>query len=187
MIPVFAPYNLWINSIMKLTPKLIKYPNKILTVPTVGWDFTTSKREYLVDMAKNMEELLKTKPDGIALAANQAGYTARVFVVADKFASEYSIPNTIVNPRLNPVGPRLIEEREGCLSFPGLYFPVKRHDIISCDFYDVEGVKRIVILEDFAARVFQHECEHLDGKLYVDNLPKRERYQVLGKFKNRGY
>ena len=172
---------------MKPTMKILKYPNKLLTTPTINWDFVNGKKQELLDMVASMEELLKTKPDGVALAANQAGYVTRMFVLEEELANEYSLPRAIINPVINPVGTRKLEESEGCLSFPGLYFPVKRHDVISCDFYDIDGNKKITILENFPARVFQHECEHLDGKLYLENLPRRERFQVIGKLKNRGF
>ena len=172
---------------MKATMKILKYPNKNLTIPTVNWDFVGGNKTELIQIADNMLTLLKTKPDGVALAANQAGYNIRMFVLDDKTASEYSLPQTIVNPVINPIEANLVEDREGCLSFPGLYFPIKRHNNISCDFYDIDGNKKIVILEGFVARVFQHECEHLDGKLYIDNLPRRERYQIIGRIKNRGF
>jgi peptide deformylase len=168
-------------------PKLIKYPNRLLTTETVNWDFVTGNKTLLLDTVKSMEELLKQKPDGVALSANQAGYNMRLFVVTEQIAEEYSIPTVIINPTINPVGPRFTEEREGCLSFPGLFFPIKRHNVVSCDFYDVDGNKRIAIVENFGARIFQHECEHLDGKLYLCNLPVRERYQMIGKYKNRNF
>lgn len=172
---------------MKPTPKIVKYPNKTLTVPTIEWNFVAGNKSDLIDMVSNMEQLLQTKPDGVALAANQAGYNVRMFILRKDVAEKYSIPTTIINPKINSIGSDMSDEREGCLSFPGLYLSIKRHNVVSCDFYDIDGNKRIVILEDFDARIFQHECEHLDGKLYVDNLPKRERYQVLGKFKNRNF
>jgi peptide deformylase len=172
---------------MKNTMKILKYPNKTLTIPTVNWDFVGGNKSELIQIASNMQELLKTKPDGVALAANQAGYNIRMFVLDEKIANDFSLPQIIVNPFINPIESKLVEEQEGCLSFPGLFFPIKRHNNISCDYYDIDGNKRIVILEGFAARAFQHECEHLDGKLYIDNLPRRERFQVIGRIKNRGF
>lgn len=172
---------------MKSTTKILRYPNKILTTPTVNWDFIANNKTELLAMIAKMEELLKARSEGVALAANQAGFDKRLFIVTDKLAQEHNISNVFINPVLNIVDTKMTEEKEGCLSFPELFFPVKRYDTISCDYYDLDGNKKIIILEGFIARVFQHECEHLDGKLYIDNLPRRERFQVLGKFKNRSF
>lgn len=164
--------------------KIVKYPNKILTTPTVEWDFESGKKEELLECAEKMKDLLKSTHDGVALAANQAGFNIRMFVIAEELANNYSIPSAIINPKIKPVGgDALIEEKEGCLSFPGLFFKIKRHDLIWCEFYDLDGKRLFAALEDFGSRVFQHECEHLDGKLYIDNLSRIEKYQVIGKYK----
>lgn len=167
--------------------KILKYPNNHLIKPTIPWDFSVGSKMELLFIISKMEELLKSRIEGVALAANQAGYKHRMFVLTEKFAKDYSLPTAIINPVITTVGSRTIEEKEGCLSFPGLFFDIKRQDLISCDFYDVDGNKRAVLLEDFSSRVFQHECEHLDGKLFIENLPKRERYQIFGKLKNGAY
>lgn len=172
---------------MNTNQKILKYPNKILTTPTDEWNFGYNDKQYLLHIIEDMKTLLKTKPEGVALAANQAGYNFRLFINENKFADKYSLPHVIINPTISAIDANLVQDNEGCLSFPGLFLSIKRNKNISCDFYDVDGNKHIITLEDFPARVFQHECEHLDGKLYINNFPIRERYQIIGKFKNRNY
>lgn len=165
--------------------KILKYPNKALITKTTSWDFEKDNSSSLKEMIENMHDSLKEKSDGVALAANQIGYDKRIFVLTSELAAKHNIENVIINPTIVRFDKdeELIEDKEGCLSFPGLYFKIKRYDKLVCSFKDISGNYRVAYLDGFISRVFQHECEHLDGKLYVSNLPKRQMYQVLGAYR----
>lgn len=165
--------------------KVLKYPNKILTTPTKDWDFNND-RSVLEERALAMLSLLETFPNGAALAANQAGFDTKMFVIKESLAEEYKIETAIVNPIIRPTTQTKKLVPEGCLSFPGININVKRFESLTCDYFTIDGIKKSVFLEDFGAQVFQHECEHLDGKLFIDNLDRISKYQIIGKsFKNR--
>jgi peptide deformylase len=161
------------------------YPDSSLTTPAKKWDFSRPKDE-LLSTIKQMEEILENHPDGVALAANQAGFKEQIFIIDSETASKWDIPKVFINPRIHGVeeGPSK-EEKEGCLSFPGIFVNIRRYDIVSCDYEDEDGIKKAIIVEGFPARVFQHECDHLKGKLMIDHLPRILKYQIIGEMRNR--
>jgi len=75
-------------------------------------------------------------------------------------------PTVLVNPAIEPLGARMVEDMEACLSLPGLAGMVPRHDRIRYRWTDTEGRSHECEAEGFHARVVQHECDHLDGILY---------------------
>lgn len=110
--------------------------------------------------------------NGAGLAAPQIGVDLRVVIFGDdrpnpRYPDAPVVPLTIlINPELNPLGERMDEGWEGCLSVPGLRGVVPRHHALHYRGRDAEGrlIERTV--DGFHARVVQHECDHLDGILY---------------------
>jgi len=127
------------------------------------------------------------KAPGVGLAAPQIGVNLRVFV--------YSYPDDDDNPRrgvvINPTithtpieaGPADDElESEGCLSFPGERFALKRGASAIVEGVDLENKPVRIEAEGWFARVFQHEFDHLNGIIYVDKLefePRKEAFEVM--------
>ena len=82
---------------------------------------------------------------------------------------------------INPVISRqtgMAESEEGCLSFPGIYAPVKRPEKIAISAYDLAGEERHYELDGLWARAAQHEYDHLDGKLFIDRLSESHRLAI---------
>ena len=75
-------------------------------------------------------------------------------------------PTVLINPEIEPIGTRMAEDMEACLSLPGLAGLVPRHDHIRYRYVDIEGRVHECEARGFHARVVQHECDHLDGILY---------------------
>ena len=75
-------------------------------------------------------------------------------------------PTVLINPVIEPIGERMVEDMEACLSLPGLAGIVPRYHHIRYRWVDLEGRSRECEAEGFHARVVQHECDHLDGILY---------------------
>jgi peptide deformylase len=107
---------------------------------------------------------------GIGLAANQVDLPYRLFVMnvkSDPAAKEEE--HVFINPVLShPKGSA--EDREGCLSFPELYGTVRRPEKITVSAYNMAGEEIRWDVDGLHARVVQHECDHLDGKLFIDRL-----------------
>ena len=113
---------------------------------------------------------------GIGLAAPQIGILKKLAVIklseeSDRYPDmEDSEPYVIFNPKVSVVDKTEQGFWEGCLSVPGLRGFVERPRSIRVDFLDENAEPRTIEAEDFLATVFQHELDHLVGKLYVDRM-----------------
>ena len=127
-------------------------------------------RTLVADMFETMDEA-----PGVGLAGPQVGVPLRLFVYGWTDDDDVQHRGVAINPTLwlspSAVG-ELDEdtESEGCLSFPGERFPLRRADRAILQATDLEGNDYEVRAEGWLARIFQHEYDHLDGVLYVDRL-----------------
>jgi peptide deformylase len=113
--------------------------------------------------------------NGAGIAANQVGVPLRVAVIEVDHNPRYPykppIPLTVlVNPVLEPVGDELVDINEGCLSVPGLRGTVARHVDVRVRWLDRHGVAHDELRRGLTAGTFQHECDHLDGVLFLDRV-----------------
>lgn len=136
-------------------------------------DFTT--------LIEDMKETMKAN-DGAGLAAPQIGVFKRLVIFGfdtnDRYPEADSVPFTVlINPIITPLSDEQENGWEGCLSVPGLRGVVPRYTHIKYKGYDADGNKLEREVEDFHARVVQHECDHLDGILYPMKI---EDYRYFG-------
>lgn len=121
------------------------------------------------DMVETMREY-----EGVGLAAPQVHAAHRLVVVEVPAASDGArpaLPLTILaNPVFTPLGAERAEDWEGCLSLPDLRGRVPRLTRVRVEALDRQGRPLAMDLEDFSARVVQHECDHLDGVLFPDRM-----------------
>lgn len=129
--------------------------------------------DELHSLVDDMFETCEAAP-GVGLAAPQVGVGKRVFVWMYESQGEVPARGVAVNPELwiAPVEPGLPgeEEVEGCLSFPGERFALRRSSRALLRAQDVDGTRYEVEVDGWFARIMQHEYDHLDGLLYVDRL-----------------
>ena len=129
-------------------------------------------------LAALIEDLVDTlrAAGGIGLAAPQIDESVRVAIVeiSEQAAADgrlQAMPLTVcVNPTLRVRDTATAGYWEGCLSVPGLRGFVERVQHVDVDFFDLNGERRRIVAEGFLATVFQHEFDHLDGKLYIDRI-----------------
>jgi peptide deformylase len=126
----------------------------------------------LVQLSHDMIETMYAAP-GVGLAAPQVGIERRMFVY-----DAGDGPATIVNPEIVESDGEWTY-REGCLSIPELTWAVVRPRTIHLKGRDLDGNEVDIEADDFLARVFQHELDHLDGVLYVERLDPDERKKVM--------
>jgi peptide deformylase len=117
-------------------------------------------QSFLFDMLETMEEY-----DGAGLAAPQVHQPIRVVCLT---LTQERGPEFWINPELTPLGEHTQSGYEGCLSVAGLRARVSRFSEIRVTFLDPRGERQTLELGGFPAVVAQHECDHLDGVLYVD-------------------
>lgn len=114
--------------------------------------------ELILEMKKVMKE-----NKGVGLAANQVGQDLSIFVIEETIAKESQIPEVYINPEITEYSKEEDEVEEGCLSIPEYYVPIKRPKKIKIKFINENGEKVKLKVRGFAARVLQHETDHLKG------------------------
>ena len=154
---------------MKILTIKDKKEEKVLRQETALFDFSASggkkfKKSEINELIKTMRAAME-KAEGIGLAANQIGLSLKVFVakVENKFYA-------VFNPEIVKESVSTVPAEEGCLSVPQLYGEVSRPERITLAGYDKNGKKIKIKAWGLLAIVFQHEVDHLNGKLFVDHL-----------------
>jgi peptide deformylase len=145
------------------------------------------------EIQRLIDDMLETMDDydGAGLAAPQVYVSRRVVVYGVRGNPRYpdaeDVPLTVlVNPRITPVGKEQEEGWEGCLSVPDLRGKVPRFTRVKVEAYGRDGRPLRFTAADFHARVVQHECDHLDGKVYLDRMTSMETLSFVREFQRYG-
>lgn len=151
--------------------KIVEVPNQILNRPTQQ---VTKFDETLRKLVREMEEILKNQrhPGGVGLSANQIGLDLKLAVVRLNPDEENSVPKllAIANPKIVRRSESALVEYEGCLSLPDQYGQVARSESVTVEFQDLTGKNLTITATGFIARIFQHEIDHLEGKLITEKI-----------------
>jgi peptide deformylase len=136
---------------------------------------------------KLIDDLIETMTEyhGVGLAAPQVHEPLRLFVAALNAADddeEEHEPVVLINPELTRVGSDVVEDWEGCLSIPDIRGRVPRAKEIKVRAFDRNGEKIELRAQNFAARVIQHETDHLDGILFFDRMRSFESLTFLEEY-----
>lgn len=126
----------------------------------------------------NMFETMYAAP-GIGLAATQVNVHLRVVVM--DLSEDQSEPRVFINPELEPLCEEMGQYQEGCLSVPGFYENVDRPLRVRIKALDRDGKPFEQVAEGLLAVCIQHECDHLNGKLFVDYLSGLKRDRIRKK------
>lgn len=134
----------------------------------------------LAALVRDMFETMYAAP-GVGLAANQIGVQKRLFVydVGDG-------PQVVINPVLSDHRGEWTYE-EGCLSVPGLYWPIARPQRVHLAGVDLDGKELSLDGDELLARVFLHEVDHLDGTLLVERLDAERKKEALRTLRDRAF
>ncbi len=129
-------------------------------------------KEELATLVSNMRETM-AKADGVGLAAPQVGRSIRLVIVDGELLSEdypdlKEFQRAMINPVFLEESKEEVEFSEGCLSIPEIHATVLRPKVVKVSYYDLDFVRREEVLDNFAARMVQHEMDHLDGVLFTD-------------------
>lgn len=132
--------------------------------------------DEIIKIAQDMTDTMYAK-GGIGLAAPQVGISKQLIVLDIGTG-----PITLINPELTIVeGTSTMEE--GCLCLPKISVEVERYNNVQIKGIDLKGNPVSFDAEDLLARVFQHEIDHLQGRLIIDKLSKLKRDMLIRKFK----
>ena len=136
------------------------------TTPIEPADIASSAVQQLIDdLFETMNEYA-----GIGLAAPQVHESLRLFVAGVDDPDGGLPPVVMINPEIEPLGSAQEEDWEGCLSIPDIRGRVPRATQIRVRCFDRHGMEQRMTAAGFAARVIQHETDHLDGVLFLDRM-----------------
>lgn len=135
------------------------------------------KETQRADIQKLVHDLIGTLMDvnGVGIAAPQVYQSLRLFIVASHPNPRYPKapnmkPTAVINPKIVSVSEQKAKDWEGCLSVPGIRALVPRHTSILVEYTTASGKKTKKQYKDFIARIFQHEYDHLEGKVFLDRI-----------------
>lgn len=168
---------------MKLPVYLYGHP----VLRKVSEDITSDYPE-LKKLLDNMYETMYAS-EGVGLAAPQIGRNDRIVVidadpVAETFPECAGRKLTLINPEVEVLEGESVTRGEGCLSLPGLSENVSRVEHIRLRWVDENFEQHEEEISGFLARIVQHECDHLEGKLYIDHVSLIRKQLIRGKLNN---
>ncbi len=157
---------------------IVKYGDHVLHTPAEEVANVTGDIQTLID---DMVETMYAAP-GVGLAATQIGVPLRVFVIDVSVGRKSGGLVAFINPEFAERDGMQLEE-EGCLSLPGFNATVARPARAVVKGWDRHGKEQVIEGTDLLARAFQHEMDHLDGKVFVDRLRGIKRDLIVRKIR----
>jgi peptide deformylase len=155
---------------------LTKYPTPVLMEKALP---VTEINDDIRKLAERMIDIM-VEAKGVGLAGPQAGVNLRIFVVSTDGTKENA--KVYINPTVKPEGPVVVNE-EGCLSLPGLWGKIKRYSRCTVTATDLDGREFTEVGQDLLARAFQHEYDHLEGRMIKDRLSQPAKLRARRKLK----
>ena len=164
---------------MMAVKKILLYPNPLLLRSCVKIEKFDENLESLSrDLIDTMYDA-----DGVGLAAPQLGVNKRIFVMDCSREDEDKDCRIVINPKIEHESKELGLYKEGCLSIPGITEEVSRPKDIKVVYQDLSGVLQRHSYDGLWSTCFQHELDHLNGKLFIDHLRPMKKILVKNKIK----
>lgn len=186
MTPETAALRLLVLSLLETAddgalPPIVQLGHPALRRPAVDFDGQLDDAE-LAAFLTLMRRVMHEAP-GVGLAAPQLGVPLRLAVLEDTFPVDEAVAEVreraplpyfaVINPRWRALGEQTASFYEGCLSFDGYQGVVERYRRVALDWTGDDGAARSAEFAGWQARIVQHECDHLDGTVYVDRVVTR--------------
>ncbi|AQT70353.1 Peptide deformylase [Anaerohalosphaera lusitana] len=156
--------------------ELTKYPAGVLGEKAKPVEEINDNIRQLAE--KMVDIMIESK--GVGLAGPQAGVNLRIFVASEDGTRDKS--KVYINPEIELSG-KVIADEEGCLSLPGIYAKMRRYEKATVTATDLQGNRFTETGEGLKARIFQHECDHLDGTMIKDKLNRVQMISAKKKLK----
>lgn len=154
-----------VRKILKIGDPLLRKTSEVVSPDELG---TKEFKKLIRDMFDTMRHA-----DGVGLAAPQIGIMKKIVVVGSEPDDDGSVTvpeKILINPEITPLTESVDGNWEGCLSVPGMRGYVERPNKIRMKWMDEKGNSHDETIQGYQAVVYQHECDHLNGVLYVDRL-----------------
>ncbi|MFA6316549.1 MAG: peptide deformylase [Elusimicrobiota bacterium] len=160
--------------------RILKHGEKILRQPCERVDYAAVRK----DLPRLLRDMFQTMYSvrGVGLAANQVGLSLRLSVI-DVRPEGRAQRLVLINPEITAKSGKIVRE-EGCLSLPGVYAEVERWAKVTIKALDARGRPYEMTGEGMLGRAFQHELDHLNGKLFIDHLDFITKLKVMSVIKD---
>ena len=154
---------------------IITVPNEVLKkisdpIEKIG----VSEKKLINDLFETMYNA-----NGIGLAAVQVGILKRILVIDVSTKEEEKNPLSFINPVIKKISDETSVYEEGCLSIPDTFIEIERPKTCEVEYIDLDGKLKNIKCDGLLSTCLQHEINHLDGKLIIDNLTKSVSYTHL--------
>ena len=159
--------------------KILLYPDPLLLMRSAKINIFDKN---LVNLSKDLIDTMYDA-DGVGLAAPQIGINKRIFVMDCSSENEEKDCRVVINPEIEHASEELGSYKEGCLSIPGITEEISRPKVIKVLYQDINGVLQQDTYDDLWSICFQHELDHLNGKLFIDHLRPMKKILVKNKMK----
>lgn len=123
-------------------------------------------KNYDLKLIESAMVKIMAEHGGIGISANQVGFRYRAIVVKP----QGRLPIAMFNPKVIDYSNTNTLDKEGCLSFPGLFLSIHRSDEVTVEYIDTNKKPCIITLKDYDARCLQHELDHLDGTCFTNKV-----------------
>lgn len=153
-------------------------PFPLLHMPVAKYEFDQDTKEIEKSMIDAM-----IRNHGIGLAANQVNIPYQMFVMGSTHIEGFIQPTIFINPTILKVSEEKTLDKEGCLSFPGLWLNVERPKWIIAAYQDVDQKWNEIKVEGYMAKCFQHEFDHLHGVCYTDRVGRLKLEMAIKKMR----
>jgi peptide deformylase len=164
------------NDIWKIDDKK---QEKFLRKKVHNFDFSKFTKKESADLIVRMRKAMRAA-NGIGLSANQIGLDLNVFVAEVSDVDGGMKFYAIFNPKFEKISEEKVIFEEGCLSVPGTWGDVERPERVVLSGFDKFGKPVKIKAWGLLARVFQHEMDHLSGKLFIDRTKKLHKAEMTG-------
>lgn len=148
----------------------------------------TEINDFIRTLVSDMSETMHAY-DGIGIAAPQVGHSLLLFVTHSPIFNpstqewENEKERVWINPKLIEYSKEVWKHEEGCLSIPNVHSVVERFSKIRVETTNLDGTQETLELVGWPARVFQHEYDHIQGKLFIDHVLGREKQKIEAQLK----
>ena len=156
----------------------------IITVPDATLKKISEPIEKIgINEKKLIKDLFETmyNSKGIGLAAVQVGVLKRILVIDVSNKDGKKQPLSFINPSVKKVSNETSIYEEGCLSIPDTFIEIERPKVCVVEYIDIQGKKKYLKCNGLLSTCLQHEINHLDGKLIIDQLSKLKRDLIIKK------
>ena len=156
----------------------------IITVPDEMLKKISEPIEKIgINEKKLIKDLFETmyNSKGIGLAAVQVGILKRILVIDISTKDIKKEPLSFINPTIKKISDETSSYEEGCLSIPDTFIEIERPKICEVEYIDINGKMKNLKCDGLLSTCLQHEINHLDGKLIIDDLSKLKRDLIIKK------